>query len=94
MIKEKQYVLVLITPGKGEEIIATGSEEFVSDLRIKKTVSQEYPAERLVIREAQEIPESSDDDNPEINLWALAAGLFLSILGYVILQKNGKKKSK
>ena len=84
MIKEKQYVLVLISPGEGEEVIATGSEGFVSDLRLKKIVSQSIPAERLVIREAQ--------DNPEINLWGLFAGLFLSVVGYVILQKYGKKK--
>lgn len=90
MIKEKQYVLVLISPGEGEEIIATGSESFVSDLRLKKIVSQSIPAERLVIREAQE--NSEEEDNPEINLWGLFAGLFLSVVGYVILQKYGKKK--
>ena len=91
MIKEKQYILVLISPGEGGEIIATGSESFVSDLRLKKIMSQSIPAERLVIREAQE-KESEEEDNPEINLWGLFAGLFLSVAGYIILQKYGKKK--
>lgn len=90
MIKEKQYTLVLISPGEGEEVVATGSESFVSDLRLRKIMSQSIPAERLVIREAQE--KSEEEDNPEINLWGLFAGLFLSIVGYVILQKYGKKK--
>ena len=82
MIKEKQFRLILREPGRGDMILAEGSERFVAAERTKQSVK--YNSDHLVIEEV-----SDEEDDLGINLKGVIVSLVLSL---VVLAVYGKKR--
>lgn len=83
MIKEKQFRLILREPGRGDKVLAEGSEEFVAKQRTK--LSLEHNPDFLVIEEVKE----DDSDLSEVGLPGVIISLVLSL---IILGIYGKKR--
>ena len=81
MIKEKQFRLILREPGRGDKILAEGSESFVSKERTK--LSFKYNPDFLVISEVAE------DEVEELSTPGIIVSLALSL---IILLIYGKKR--
>ena len=85
MIKEKQFRLILREPGRGDKILAEGSEEFVAKQRTK--LSLEHNPDFLKIEEVKE--EEDDSDLSEVGMPGIIISLVLSL---IILGIYGKKR--
>ena len=83
MIKEKQFRLILREPGRGDKVLAEGSEEFVAKKRTE--LSFEHNPDFLKIEEVVE--ESDEDTKP--GLLGVIVSLVLSV---IILKIYGKRK--
>ena len=83
MIKEKQFRLILREPGRGDMILAEGSEKFVAAERTKQSVK--YNSDHLVIEEVSD----EEEDDLGINLRGVIVSLVLSL---VVLAVYGKKR--
>jgi hypothetical protein len=81
MIKEKQFRLILREPGRGDKVLAEGSESFVSKERTK--LSFKYNPDFLVISEVAE------DEVEELSTPGIIVSLALSL---IILLIYGKKR--
>ena len=80
MIKEKQFRLILREPGRGDKVLAEGSEKFVAKQRTE--LSFKYNSNFLVIEEA------TDEEDVEGT-----KGLVISLaLSLIILLIYGKKR--
>ena len=84
MIKEKQFRLILREPGRGDKILAEGSEEFVAKQRTK--LSLEHNPDFLKI---EEVKEEDDSDLSEVGMPGIIISLVLSL---IILGIYGKKR--
>lgn len=82
MIKEKQFRLILREPGRGDMILAEGSEKFVAAERTKQSIK--YNSDHLIIEEVGE-----EEDDLGINLRGVIVSLVLSL---VVLAVYGKKR--
>jgi len=81
MIKEKQFRLILREPGRGDKVLAEGSEKFVAKQRTE--LSFKYNSNFLVIEEA------TDEEDVEVGTKGLVISLALSL---IILLIYGKKR--
>lgn len=81
MIKEKQFRLILREPGRGDKVLAEGSESFVSKERTK--LSFKYNPDFLVVSEVVE------DEVEELSTPGIIVSLALSL---IILLIYGKKR--
>ena len=85
MIKEKQFRLILREPGRGDIILAEGSEGFVAKERTKESLK--YNASFLVI---EEVKDSEDED---FDLTSNIKGVVVSlVLSLIVLAVYGKKR--
>ena len=82
MIKEKQFRLILREPGRGDKVLAEGSESFISKERTK--LSFKYNPDFLVVSEITDEEEELELSTP---------GLIISLaLSLIILLVYGKKR--
>lgn len=86
MIREKQFRLILREPGRKEEVLAIGSEEFIAKERTKESLS--HNAAFLVI---EEVKEGEDVEEITSNIKGVVISLVVSL---VILLVYGKKREK
>lgn len=84
MIKEKQFRLILREPGRGDKVLAEGSEEFVAKKRTE--LSFKHNPDFLKI---EEVVEEESDEGGKPGLLGVIVSLVLSV---IILKIYGKRK--
>lgn len=84
MIKEKQFRLILREPGRGDKVLAEGSEEFVAKKRTE--LSFKHNPDFLKI---EEVMEEESDEGGKPGLLGVIVSLVLSV---IILKIYGKRK--
>ena len=84
-MKEKQYNLILRRPDKEDEILATGSENFVEAEKLNQILKNSVPSENLSIEEVNE-----EEETIEITFKSLI-GLAFCLVGLLLIKHYGKK---
>lgn len=84
-MKEKQYNLILRRPDKEDEILATGSENFVESEKLNQILKNSVPSENLSIEEVTE-----EEETIEITFKSLI-GLAFCLVGLLLIKHYGKK---
>lgn len=84
-MKEKQYNLILRRPDKEDEILATGSENFIEAEKLNQILKNSVPSENLSIEEVNE-----EEETIEITFKSLI-GLAFCLVGLLLIKHYGKK---